>query len=187
MKEVGNFSMRFDRVRYEKSIAGSELARSMVYPGLFGMKPGDYDVMTGDKKVLDQSYGVDIIVRSGTERNIAIAERFREESAFWRWGDITLRHMSKYTAGKLLETKHSIARFLFYAWVDQLECPTQFAAWYLIDLQRTLDIFHSGKLPFVEVPNKDDSSTFVAFHVRDLQRAGVVRKCMDPREAEVLL
>lgn len=123
---------------------------------------------------LDKDYGCDAMVDTG-RRLVALAVRLRG-AQFRRFGDITLRHLSLQTPGKMLESKKAIARFMFYGWcdTDRPTPPSSLVDWYIVWLQRLLDRWNQGRLSPRLQANHDPSSTFAAFRVADLSAAGLV-------------
>ena len=127
---------------------------------------------------LDKYYAVDAIVQT-PRRNIALAIRFRGYSYWKRFGDITIRYDSLQNLGKALEIQKSIARFIFYGWLDT-DPPVpgkEMVDWHLIWLQRLVDLHLRGVLPHKgPYPNTDGSSRLVAFTPELLRKHKLIYK-----------
>lgn len=144
------------------------------------MKASIYSEMTGEKKMRDLDYGIDVeLIRLGRQP-IMMAARFREPGAI-KYGDITIRHRSLQTPGKILETTKAIARYMTYAWVDSKYSqlpevkPSRFLDWVVLNLQEFLDAYHDGRLePKEERENIDQSSSLLSFDLGKLSRQGFI-------------
>jgi hypothetical protein len=125
----------------------------------------------------DTHYGTDAILTTDKQRNIAIAIRIRGLYYYNRFGDITIRFDSLQTIGKMLEMSKSIARFLFFAWVDtdRPKKATKFVDWHVIWLQRLVDKFMVGELVYSgPFDNNDDSSRLIGINIQELERHNLI-------------
>ena len=125
--------------------------------------------------ILDKNYGVDYLLASSV-RNVSIAARVRGVS-YYRYHDITIRHKSLQTPGKILESKSTIARYLFYGWVntDKPKEPTKFVNWYMIRLVELLELYHTNKFPPNDKRyNTDYSSTFLVWNIERLKQKNLI-------------
>jgi hypothetical protein len=142
---------------------------------------------------LDLDYGTDAILKT-PRRNVALAIRIRGFYYFDRFGDITIRYDSLQTLGKELEIRKSIARFMFYGWGDTnspgtrrdkidpttIRPPTKIVYWYVIWLQRLIDVYLRKDLRYTGPhPNGDKSSRLVGISVSELDRHGLIYRKMD--------
>lgn len=125
---------------------------------------------------IDKEYGVDALLHT-PKRNVALAIRIRSYEYYQKFGDVTIRLDSLQTLGKMLEMQKSIARFMFYAWgnTDKPFAPTKLVDWHIIFLQRLVDLYLAGRLPYNgPFKNGDKSSRLVGFTVSTLQNQGLI-------------
>lgn len=125
---------------------------------------------------LDKHYGVDALLQS-SKRNTALAIRIRSNEYYRKFGDVTIRLDSLQTMGKKLEMQKSIARYMFYAWgdTDKPIAPARLVDWHVIWLQRLVDLYLKGTLPFNgPFKNGDESSRLVGFDVATLKSKGLI-------------
>lgn len=162
----------FDPRRDEWSQACLPIAFSEIWKPIMGAS--DYRKMVGSERMRDLDYGIDVELLRPGRPPIMMAARFREPGAI-KYGDITIRHRSLQTPGKVLETAKAVARYMTYAWADSSykdfpkEQPSRFLDWVVIRLPALLDAYHDGRLkPKVEPENIDQSSTFLAFDLHEI-------------------
>lgn len=168
----------FDPKRNQWSRACLPIAFNKIWQPV--MKASAYQEMTGEKRMRDLDYGVDVeLIRLGRPP-IMMAARFREPGAI-KYGDITIRYRSLQTPGKILETTKAIARYMTYAWADsgysqfpEVE-PSRFLDWLILNLQELLDAYHDGRLKLKEErTNVNHSSTLLAFDLGELGRQNLI-------------
>lgn len=167
----------FDPNRDNWSIDATERLFEPIAAEVFGVKRIEYAWRSSIDR-LDKQYGVDALLQT-PRRNVALAIRLRSQRYYKGFGDITIRYESLQNLGKALEMQKSIARLLFYGWCDTdiPDPPTAIVDWHVIWLQRLVDDFLAGKLPYTEPRwNKDGSSTFLAFDVGLLRERKLILK-----------
>lgn len=136
---------------------------------------------------LDTHYGVDAMLRCA-RRNVALAVRIRARSAA-KYANVTVRYRSLQTVGKVLETEKAIARFYFYGVADTEKSrpPSRLVEWVIVDLQRLLDYWIRGDIPFTLGKNIDPSATFLCFKYGDLQDRLLLYKSSQAAQVAILV
>ena len=168
----------FDPRRDQWSQACFPIAFKEIWKPIMGAS--DYRKMLGRERMRDLDFGIDVELPRPSRPPIMMAARFREPGAI-KYGDITIRHMSLQTPGKVLESGKAVARYMTYAWADSSykdfpeEQPSRFLDWLVIQLPELLDAYHDGRLkPKVEPRNINKSSTFLAFDLHELDRQNLI-------------
>lgn len=142
----------------------------------FGPNTAEYAWNNPDLRRIDTHYGVDALLQC-QQRNVALAIRLRGAAYYVKHGDITLRYDSLQTAGKFLEVRKSIARYLFYGWADtDLPAPpSRLQDWHVIWLQELVDAYLSGTLQYTgPFSNGDKSSRLIGVSLQELRRRHLV-------------
>jgi hypothetical protein len=157
--------------------AWSREACQRLFPAEARLAWGDCDVeFVPAQARVDLLYGTDAFVR-GPATHTSVALRLRGYSHYRRFGDVTLRHDSLQTPGKILETAKAAAATYWYGWAntDAPVPPTAIIHWYVLRLQETLEALRQRTLPFSgPFANVDESSRLIAVKVADLRRLGLV-------------
>jgi len=141
------------------------------------MKATKIQRFEGQRDFVDKDLGIDVVVTADSGRQYALAERFR--SAKWqKYQELSIRQESLYNIGKALEVNKSIARYMLYGYADGDlgKSPTRITQWLLVNLQETLDLYRTKRIPYTVKSNRDPSSTFILIRFDDLRERNLVRR-----------
>jgi hypothetical protein len=151
------------------------IQETLLLPELKNIFGSDSEINNVVGTDMDVFYGTDFILKTST-RTYPFGFRARGKK-YLKYHEVTIRNESLQTFGKLLEIKTTMARYLFYCWVNAElnQTPTEILNWYIVDLQTLIELYINKKLyPVGNILNRDASSTFLPFYVTDLMDTGCV-------------